>query len=140
MLRPPPSSTLTDTRFPYTTLFRSGGTLRMRPLLIACLAAGLTAGLTGCAATESAPESQPGSQPDSQTVKITPLGSHAGEFCAFDRALILEDPDGTRLPYDVGRTVRGAEDPRLGTIDAVLLSPVQEIGGASCREGVGQSV
>src|SRR3546814_9023130 len=96
MLRPPPSSTLTDTRFPYTTLFRSGGTLRMRPLLIACLAAGLTAGLTGCAATESAPESQPGSQPDSQTVKITPLGSHAGEFCAFDRALILEDPDGTR--------------------------------------------
>src|SRR3546814_12285046 len=96
----------------------------MRPLLIACLAAGLTAGLTGCAATESASDSQPGSQPDSQTVKITPLGSHAGAFCAFDRALILEDPDGTRLLYDVGRTVRGAEDPRLGPIDAVLLSPV----------------
>ena len=30
-------------------------------------------------------------------VKITPLGSHDGEFCKFDRAMVLEDPDGTRL-------------------------------------------
>ncbi len=59
-----------------------------------------------------------------QTVKITPLGSHAGEFCRFDRALVLEDPNGTRILYDAGRTVRGAEDPRLGNIDAVLLSHV----------------
>jgi hypothetical protein len=29
-------------------------------------------------------------------VKITPLGSQQGEFCQLDRALILEDPDGTR--------------------------------------------
>ena len=57
-------------------------------------------------------------------VKITPLGSHDGEFCRFDRALILEDPDGTRILYDAGRTVRGADDPRLGRIDAVLLSHV----------------
>lgn len=57
-------------------------------------------------------------------VKITPLGSHDGEFCALDRALILEDPDGTRILYDPGRTVRGAEDPRLGKIDAVLLTHV----------------
>lgn len=57
-------------------------------------------------------------------VKITPLGSHDGEFCVLDRALILEDPDGTRLLYDPGRTVRGAEDPRLGKIDVVLLSHV----------------
>ncbi|MAN79674.1 MAG: metal-dependent hydrolase [Rhodospirillaceae bacterium] len=55
-------------------------------------------------------------------VKITPLGSHAGEFCRFDRALILEDPDGTRLLYDPGRTVAGGSDPRLGKIDAVLVS------------------
>ncbi|MCF3628185.1 MBL fold metallo-hydrolase [Thalassospiraceae bacterium LMO-SO8] len=55
-------------------------------------------------------------------VKITPLGSHAGEFCRFDRALILEDPDGTRLLYDPGRTVAGAKDPRLGKIDAILVS------------------
>ena len=46
-------------------------------------------------------------------VKITPLGSHDGEFCALDRALIFEDPDGTRILYDAGRTVRGADDPRL---------------------------
>jgi L-ascorbate metabolism protein UlaG (beta-lactamase superfamily) len=55
-------------------------------------------------------------------VKITPLGSHDGEFCRFDRALILEDPDGTRLLYDAGRTVAGPEDPRLGRIDVVLVS------------------
>jgi hypothetical protein len=55
-------------------------------------------------------------------VKITPLGSHDGELCRFDRALILEDPDGTRLPYDAGRTVAGPDDPRLGEIDVVLVS------------------
>ena len=59
-----------------------------------------------------------------QTVKITPLGSHDGEFCPLDRALVFEDPDGTRILYDAGRTVRGADDPRLGKIDAVLLSHV----------------
>lgn len=56
------------------------------------------------------------------TVKITPLGSHDGEFCRFDRAIVFEDPDGTRILYDAGRTVAGANDPRLGKIDAVLVS------------------
>ena len=55
-------------------------------------------------------------------VTITPLGSQQGEFCQLDRALILEDPDGTRVLYDPGRTVAGADDPRLGKIDAVLVS------------------
>lgn len=55
-------------------------------------------------------------------VKITPLGSHEGEFCRFDRAMIFEDPDGTRLLYDAGRTVAGPDDPRLGKIDAILVS------------------
>lgn len=55
-------------------------------------------------------------------VKITPLGGVDGEFCKFDRALVLEDPDGTRLLYDAGRTVAGASDPRLGQIDAILVS------------------
>lgn len=55
-------------------------------------------------------------------VKITPLGSHDGEFCTFDRAMILQDPDGTRLLYDAGRTVAGAGDPRLGKIDVILVS------------------
>jgi L-ascorbate metabolism protein UlaG (beta-lactamase superfamily) len=57
-------------------------------------------------------------------VKVTPLGSHDGEFCLFDRAMIFEDPDGTRILYDAGRTVAGADDPRLGDIDAVLVSHV----------------
>ncbi|MDH3716019.1 MAG: MBL fold metallo-hydrolase [Gammaproteobacteria bacterium] len=55
-------------------------------------------------------------------VKITPLGSHDGEFCARDRAMIFEDPDGTRILYDAGRTVAGPKDPRLGKIDALLVS------------------
>jgi L-ascorbate metabolism protein UlaG (beta-lactamase superfamily) len=62
--------------------------------------------------------------PQAPRVKITPLGSHDGEFCPFDRALVFEDPDGTRILYDAGRTVRGPDDPRLGKIDAVLLSHV----------------
>lgn len=57
-------------------------------------------------------------------VKVTPLGSYDGEFCRFDRAMIFEDPDGTRILYDAGATVRGADDPRLGKIDVVLLSHV----------------
>lgn len=57
-----------------------------------------------------------------KNVQVTPLGSHDGEFCLLDRAMIFEDPDGTRLLYDAGRTVAGAKDPRLGKIDAVLVS------------------
>lgn len=59
-----------------------------------------------------------------QNVKVTPLGSHDGEFCRLDRALVFEDPDGTRILFDAGRTVAGAGDARLGDIDAVLLSHV----------------
>jgi len=55
-------------------------------------------------------------------IKVTPLGSHDGEFCPMDRALILEDPDGTRILYDPGRTVAGPADPRLGKIDVVLVT------------------
>jgi L-ascorbate metabolism protein UlaG (beta-lactamase superfamily) len=57
-----------------------------------------------------------------QNVKVTPLGGIAGEFCAQDRALVFEDPNGTRLLYDPGHTVAGGGDPRLGRIDVVLLS------------------
>jgi L-ascorbate metabolism protein UlaG (beta-lactamase superfamily) len=56
------------------------------------------------------------------SVKVTPLGSHEGEFCKFDRAMLFEDPDGTRILYDAGRTVAGADDPRLGDIDVLLVS------------------
>ena len=57
-----------------------------------------------------------------QTVKVTPLGGFDGEFCAQDRALIFEDPNGTRILYDPGRSVAGAADPRLGKIDIILVS------------------
>jgi len=57
-----------------------------------------------------------------QTVKVTPLGSIDGEFCAQDRALVFEDPNGTRILYDPGRSVAGASDPRLGKIDIILVS------------------
>jgi L-ascorbate metabolism protein UlaG (beta-lactamase superfamily) len=55
-------------------------------------------------------------------VKVTPLGGQDGEFCPQDRALIFEDPNGTRLLYDAGRTVAGPNDPRLGRIDIILVS------------------
>jgi L-ascorbate metabolism protein UlaG (beta-lactamase superfamily) len=55
-------------------------------------------------------------------VKVTPLGGQEGEFCPQDRALIFEDPDGTRILYDAGRTVAGPADPRLGKIDIILVS------------------
>ncbi len=68
-------------------------------------------------------------------VKITPLGSHDGEFCKFDRALILEDPDGTRFLYDAGMTVAGTNDPRLGDIDVILVSHMHadHVGGSHIK-------
>ena len=57
-----------------------------------------------------------------QNVKITPLGSHAGELCGRDRATIFEDPTGVRILYDAGHSTLGADDPRLGDIHGVLLS------------------
>jgi L-ascorbate metabolism protein UlaG (beta-lactamase superfamily) len=57
-----------------------------------------------------------------QNVKVTSLGGIEGEFCPQDRALVFEDPNGTRVLYDPGRTVAGASDPRLGKIDIILLS------------------
>src|SRR5439155_4369025 len=54
-------------------------------------------------------------------VKITPLGSHSGELCRNDRALLFEDPAGVRILYDPGRTVDEA-DPRLGDVHVILLS------------------
>lgn len=86
-------------------------------LIIVVLAA-LTAGCAGNGGMERQRPVGPG------VVKITPLGSHDGEFCGMDRAMVFEDPDGTRILYDAGRTVRGPDDPRLGKIDAVLLTHV----------------
>ncbi len=57
-----------------------------------------------------------------QNVKITPVGSHPGELCANDRAMIFEDPTGVRFLYDPAHNVTGGDDPRLGTLHMVLLS------------------
>ena len=81
----------------------------------------LNAVLAACGIGAAALAAQPA---HAINVKVTPLGSHDGEFCPLDRALVLEDPDGTRILYDAGRTVAGADDPRLGKIDAVLVSHV----------------
>lgn len=68
-----------------------------------------------------------GTSAQANTVKVTPLGAVDGEFCPLDRAMIFEDPDGTRILYDTGRTVAGPDDARLGNIDAVLLSHMHGI-------------
>lgn len=83
--------------------------MNMRTLMLAAAAAGLLI-TTGSAMAAG--------------VKVTPLGSHDGEFCRRDRAMVFEDPDGTRILFDAGMTVAGPNDPRLGKIDAVLLSSV----------------
>lgn len=57
-----------------------------------------------------------------QTVRITPLGSHAGELCSRDRATLFEDPTGLRILYDAGHSLTGGDDPRLGAVHVVLLS------------------
>src|SRR5690242_11555650 len=58
----------------------------------------------------------------SNIVKITPIGQRTGELCARDRALLFEDPTGVRILYDPGVTVSGGGDPRLGAVDAILVS------------------
>jgi L-ascorbate metabolism protein UlaG (beta-lactamase superfamily) len=71
-----------------------------------------------------------------QGVKVTPLGGIDGEFCPQDRALVFEDPNGTRILYDPGRTVAGATDPRLGKIDIILVSHMHgdHVGNAHNKE------
>jgi L-ascorbate metabolism protein UlaG (beta-lactamase superfamily) len=78
-----------------------------------------------------------------ENIKITPLGSNKGEFCQLDRAMVLEDPDGTRILYDPGRTVAGPDDARLGKIDAILVSHmhgdhvgdkhIESVGSGDCK-------
>ena len=54
-------------------------------------------------------------------VKVTPFGSHSGELCRNDRAMLFEDPTGVRILYDPGRTV-DETDGRLGDVHVMLLS------------------
>ena len=107
--------------------------MKIKPFTMAFLQAALTAALALAGASSSS----------AQNVKITAVGSHSGELCARDRAIIFEDPTGVRLLYDVGDTTTGADDPRLGTIHAVLLShahgdhigdrKIKALGAGSCE-------
>jgi L-ascorbate metabolism protein UlaG (beta-lactamase superfamily) len=72
------------------------------------------------AAAQNSDASKP--TPASNVVKITPIGQRTGELCARDRALLFEDPTGVRILYDPGVTVSGGTDPRLGPVDAILVS------------------
>lgn len=62
-----------------------------------------------------------GTVTQSGMVTVTPLGSHTGELCRNDRAMLFEDPTGVRILYDPGRTVDEA-DGRLGVVHVMLLS------------------
>ena len=74
-----------------------------------------------------------------QNVKITPIGSHPGELCANDRAIIFEDPTGVRFLYDAAQNVTGGNDPRLGAIHLVLLSHMHgdHVGDTKLKASVG---
>jgi L-ascorbate metabolism protein UlaG (beta-lactamase superfamily) len=83
----------------------------------------LLASLTAISATLGcSTASQNFAKAQAPTVKVTSLGGIDGEFCPQDRAFVFEDPNGTRILYDTGRTVAGANDPRLGKIDIILIS------------------
>jgi len=85
--------------------------MRVRPLLVSIPILALSwAGLP------AAPDHASGG-----LVHVTPLGSHTGELCRNDRALLFEDPTGLRVLYDPGRTV-DENDARLGAVHAMLLS------------------
>lgn len=51
-----------------------------------------------------------GSLAQAQTVKVIPLGSHPGEFCRAERAIMFEDPTGVRILYDAGQTIVGGSE------------------------------
>ncbi|MBI3262257.1 MAG: MBL fold metallo-hydrolase [Acidobacteria bacterium] len=86
-----------------------------RPLMLV-LACAIVAPLVLSAAPPA-----PFEQAGGGLVGVTPLGSHAGEFCRNDRAVLFEDPTGVRILYDPGRTVDEG-DPRLGEVHLMLLS------------------
>jgi L-ascorbate metabolism protein UlaG (beta-lactamase superfamily) len=94
---------------------------RIRSILTAAVS--ITTVLAGAAVTAQTPDSQEAAVGSNhKAVRITPIGQRTGEFCARDRALLFEDPTGVRILYDPGVTVAGGQDPRLGRVDAILVS------------------
>jgi L-ascorbate metabolism protein UlaG (beta-lactamase superfamily) len=102
-----------------------------RPTKLSCLLTlALVCGLAAISGTTHA---------QGALVKVTPLGSHTGELCRNDRAILFEDPTGVRVLYDPGRTV-DETDGRLGDVHVMLLShahndhvgDVRPAGGGTC--------
>ncbi len=77
-------------------------------------------------------------QVETGLVRVTPIGSQAGELCRDDRALLFEDPTGVRILYDPGRTTDDT-DPRLGDVNVMLLSHAHtdHIGDVRPNRGAG---
>lgn len=82
--------------------------------ILAALALATGVGLAGQAGPSAA---------NDRVVKMTPIGSHTGEFCRNDRAILFEDPTGVRILWDPGQTTWAA-DTRLGDVHAIVLSSV----------------
>src|SRR3546814_2919088 len=103
MIRRPPRSTLTDTLFPYTTLFRSSsftGELISRfsiPPPAAAAAAATAATVTAAAAATTAPEKS--AMQSSDASDLTPLVNlYAGEASKIDveKGISIQREDGDR--------------------------------------------
>ncbi len=99
-------------------------TINTRSIVIAVvlIAAGFATPATSAQGTKSEGKAAAHSDSGYSTVKITPIGQRTGELCRRDVALLFEDPSGVRILYDPGLTIRGGNDPRLGTVDVILVS------------------
>jgi hypothetical protein len=53
--------------------------------------------------------------------QVTPLGNHAGELCARDRAFLFEDPTGLGFST-IPDSWSTKSDARLGDVHVILLS------------------
>lgn len=80
---------------------------------IGTIVSAVLAGFVACAAIPASAQSN--------LVKIIPLGSNSGEFCPFDRAMLLQDPSGVNILIQPGRTVNGSADARLAGIDVHVI-------------------
>src|SRR3546814_19324482 len=124
MIRRPPRSTRPDTLFPYTTLFRSSTTLNLLcrmalPLLLCAPAL--------AAAQEVTPAAAPGEE------------ERQVDFSA-DQLTYDTDAEIVTASGDVRMTTEGNNLRADSVIWHRQNGQVREIGRASCRERVGQSV
>src|SRR3546814_15301539 len=139
MIRRPPRSTRTDTLFPYTTLFRSGGdgvdrqigAARQRPFALAAGALADAEGDRGLA------EADPGN--DAAEVDVTLRQDADDVDDAPIEQLVVRGSGQVHLLQAIEESVysAGVETREVALIAAVLL---HALGRASCRERMRLSV